>query len=330
MVSLFSCLDHCGNLHRYAEIGEHRHVTVCYTELLPTLGGIRQDRFSSLGDLKSALIASCTAVPIAGLPFMRNGRLVMDGGFLDFQPELRGDIETITVSPFYFSRSDIRPSRYVPAWWAVYPPKPEDYKWVYQLGYNDACNWIRANTHRLPWLEHKLPAAGRVLRPRRGDLKTASKECEIVASKRANPLQDMLGEPYPSRPRERSLRRFLGYEVESRVVDFFFLLALWFIWRPIAFSVLYWELGLRCLLAVLLATVQVMVYSVVCNSRKVRRSIHVAYDQATANLCSIFSLSLLLSSIPYYNAHLSSERKHLRHRFMLRQSITYRLFHHIL
>uniref|UniRef100_A0A6V3KVW5 PNPLA domain-containing protein n=1 Tax=Lotharella globosa TaxID=91324 RepID=A0A6V3KVW5_9EUKA len=276
MVSLFSCLDHCGNLHRYAEIGEHRHVTVCYTELLPTLGGIRQDRFSSLGDLKSALIASCTAVPIAGLPFMRNGRLVMDGGFLDFQPELRGDIETITVSPFYFSRSDIRPSRYVPAWWAVYPPKPEDYKWVYQLGYNDACNWIRANTHRLPWLEHKLPAAGRVLRPRRGDLKTASKECEIVASKRANPvfcvrsfvpcapffpslrrfdlwlsmcgmgggaracehcpcvhlywffgasfdcfffgrgfivrftsqLQDMLGEPYPSRPRERSLRRF--------------------------------------------------------------------------------------------------------------------------
>jgi len=38
------------------------------------------------------------------------------------------------INPFWFSRADIRPSQYVPFWWALYPPRVEDFEWVFELG----------------------------------------------------------------------------------------------------------------------------------------------------------------------------------------------------
>jgi hypothetical protein len=46
------------------------------------------------------------------------------------QPVIEG-YRNITVSPLYFSQADIKPSRYVPAWWALLPPSdPKTVDWV--------------------------------------------------------------------------------------------------------------------------------------------------------------------------------------------------------
>ena len=79
------------------------------------------------------LVASCTATPIAGWPFRLDGEWVLDGGLADFQPlstRLPAAAGTVTVSPFYCAHADIRPSRYVPLWWALYPPRREDFEWI--------------------------------------------------------------------------------------------------------------------------------------------------------------------------------------------------------
>lgn len=69
---------------------------------------------------------------------------MIDGGVSDFQPlsESLPRSTTVTVSPFYTSHADIRPSRYVPLWWAIYPPRREDFEWVFALGYDDANTWL--------------------------------------------------------------------------------------------------------------------------------------------------------------------------------------------
>lgn len=46
-----------------------------------------------------------------------------------------GQPPTITITPFYFSRADIKPSQYVPIWWSAYPPSRKDFEWVFELGY---------------------------------------------------------------------------------------------------------------------------------------------------------------------------------------------------
>ena len=44
------------------------------------------------------------------------------------------DSETVTVSAFYCADADIRPSQYVPLWWALYPPRKEEFEWLFNLG----------------------------------------------------------------------------------------------------------------------------------------------------------------------------------------------------
>ena len=41
---------------------------------------------------------------------------------------------TLTVSAFYCANADIRPSQYVPIWWALYPPRKEEFEWLFNLG----------------------------------------------------------------------------------------------------------------------------------------------------------------------------------------------------
>jgi hypothetical protein len=87
---------------------------------LPYFRTERVVEYNSKEELKEALMASIAAFPAAPI-VRRKGSWYMDGGVSDFQPVV--DENTVTVSPFYFSDCDIRPSRYVPPWCAFLPPK---------------------------------------------------------------------------------------------------------------------------------------------------------------------------------------------------------------
>ncbi len=112
------------------------------TTRLPFLTSERVTKHDSKEELVSTLLASCAAFPFSPL-VRRNGGWYVDGGLSDFQPVV--DEETITVSPFYFSDCDIKPSRYVPLWWTLMPPKCDDtIDWIYNLGYEDCLAYIAA------------------------------------------------------------------------------------------------------------------------------------------------------------------------------------------
>ena len=130
------CLDACANLDAWHTIPAGR-LQIAYTAL-PSFKKERATSFTSLEDLKQCLQASSAAFPFSKLTYHR-GNWNGDGGFTDLQPIL--DEHTITISPFYFMNTDIKPSRYVPLWWALFPPNcPHAVDWVYELGYNDTIN----------------------------------------------------------------------------------------------------------------------------------------------------------------------------------------------
>lgn len=90
-----------------------------------------------------AILASSCAVGIAGLPYrtQKHG-LLIDGGFSDLKlisAMLLGrkfcsfhNGEVVSVCPFYCSRADIRPSRFVNPLWALFPPPREQLHSLYQ------------------------------------------------------------------------------------------------------------------------------------------------------------------------------------------------------
>jgi hypothetical protein len=109
---------------------------------LPFLGAERISSFNSKEDLMHALLASSAAFPLAPLVKMKGGWYI-DGGLSDFQPVENDD--TVTVSPFYFSECDIKPSRYIPLWWTFLPPRCEDtVDWLYNLGFVDCVNYLKS------------------------------------------------------------------------------------------------------------------------------------------------------------------------------------------
>ena len=109
----------------------------------PYLETIRVIDHPSPEDLKDSLLCSAAAYPAASIHNHRRFGLCIDGGISDFQPVI--DADTITVSPFYFSDCDIRPSRYVPPWWAFIPPANTDtVDWIYNLGWNDALEYVKS------------------------------------------------------------------------------------------------------------------------------------------------------------------------------------------
>jgi hypothetical protein len=102
--------------------------------------------------------ASAGCFPFAPLVW-RKDHWCIDGGLSDFQPVI--DENTITVSPFYFSSADIRPSRYVPLWWSFFPPKDEDtIEWLYHLGQEDAISFFAAVDDTVEQLATVTPSAG--------------------------------------------------------------------------------------------------------------------------------------------------------------------------
>jgi len=120
--------------------------------VLPFLRNERVGQFKSFEHLKQALLASSCLVPLAGSPVWVDGLgYCIDGGLSDLQLlkgmsvggtfskiHVKGSPEalrsTITVCPFYSSRADIKPSRYLPPWWAFIPPSVAELDAVYRLG----------------------------------------------------------------------------------------------------------------------------------------------------------------------------------------------------
>jgi hypothetical protein len=144
---------------RHTGLAGAKKLNVAVT-LLPSLKGVILSDFRSNQEYLDALMASCCLAPIAGMPFriQRPGcaagahdQWVIDGGLAQMVPRLSA--QTITVCPLYCFEADVRPSRYVPLHWGVYPPAPNDFEELFWLGARDGMAFLerRGLAHaRLP------------------------------------------------------------------------------------------------------------------------------------------------------------------------------------
>uniref|UniRef100_K3WKG2 PNPLA domain-containing protein n=1 Tax=Globisporangium ultimum (strain ATCC 200006 / CBS 805.95 / DAOM BR144) TaxID=431595 RepID=K3WKG2_GLOUD len=318
-----------GKLHRYEMLNEKKPLTIVYTSL-SAWASRRITEFTSRDHLEKSLLASCCAPPIAGMPFKMNGEWVMDGGLFDFQPTFDG--KTVTVSPFYCTGADIKPSRYVPMWWAVLPPGERDVEWLFDLGYEDGLTWI---------VKSGLAGSKHVEIPTKG----ASYDGEWTTT----------------------VGRVLGYRgVESRVLDAMFVGLFVCLWKPLVFLLLYLELYLHVLIAggkaavfgaaaklmmssivialsvVMLATLSLQdtllffvgliasgiflgVLVLLCGGiHEAARVASQDWQKCQSCLRNITSLSLFLRSVPVYGASVQLKR----HEFLLKHSFVYRVTLH--
>jgi len=269
---------------------------------LPLFKGIRVTEYPTVEELKQSLLASSAAFPAAPLvDHQRFGRC-LDGGLSDFQPVV--DAETITVSPFYFSDCDIRPSRYVPPWWAALPPKNiETVDWTYNLGFDDAMAYFAKRGI--------TPTASPRARPELADFRRDKKH------------------PFDT-PRRINYHRFLGYDIldvldnmlPSQIIsyrlgrlalDLSLLLVFLLLLRPLALAVVYVELFLRFAVCLLVATLTLGVKG-----------------GTTAKQCflCLFSLSLVLRFFSSFQRPSSAELR--KHDQLYRCSVSYRVFRHVI
>jgi hypothetical protein len=232
------CLDVSIDLNKGAMLPEGK-LQVAYS-VIPFMKPERATSFTSGEDLKKCLLASSAAFPLAPL-VQHRGNWLVDGGYTDFQPEINED--TITVSPLYFSNADIRPSRYVPLWWAMLPPSCEGtVDWLFELGYKDTTKWLNDNG----W--------GVTITATDGIDTTAEHQSDgpkILPQKvLSDPAADSKCPQHPFHtPRRVSVHRFLGFDVAAlthryvaAVMDLTLYIWLMFVWRPLAVSLIYTEL----------------------------------------------------------------------------------------
>ena len=136
---------------------------VSITRILPSWKNLRINSFPTYDFLIQALLCSACIVPLSGLPmWLRGFGLCLDGAVTDMQvwkgfkkdgtfsklhcKEANPNI--VIVNPFYSSRADIKPSKYIPVWWCFYPPEPYKLKQLFEMGYADAHDWYE-RTHGL-------------------------------------------------------------------------------------------------------------------------------------------------------------------------------------
>ncbi len=121
---------------------------------------------------------------------------------------------------FVLSSCDIKPSRYVPLWWAVLPPKSNDtVDWLYSLGFNDGMAYF--DRQGISCTEHARPH-----------------------------IQDFIKNPHPYDMRGRvTMHRFLGYDVShltqgylSYAMDFILYLFLLLVVKPTMLILIYCDL----------------------------------------------------------------------------------------
>lgn len=323
-----------GELHRFAALNSKEpqtpgRLTVVYSSL-SAWASRRVTHFTSQEHLERSLLASCCAPPIAGMPFRLGDEWVMDGGVFDFQPVY--DATTVTVSPLYWTGADIKPSRYVPMWWALFPPGARDVEWLFDLGYEDGLAWVVKAGLAKP-SELDIPTKGAMYD---GEWTT-------------------------------TVGRFLGYRgVESRVLDALFVGLFVCLWKPLVFVLLYMELYLHALIsgskaAVFGAAAKLMISSLVIAASVVALvtiglqdtllffiglivsglflgvlvllcgGLHEAalvaskdWQKCRSCMRNITSLSLFLRSVPVLGASVRLKR----HEFLLKHSFVYRLSLH--
>ncbi|DAZ94136.1 TPA: hypothetical protein N0F65_010380 [Lagenidium giganteum] len=329
---LIATLAKTGGLHRYAQLNTTpSKVTIVYTSL-SAWASRRVSHFDSEEQLHKSLLASCCATPIAGFPFKLKGEWVMDGGVFDFQPVLND--KTICVSPFYCTRADIKPSRYVPMWWAIYPPSQRDVEWLFHLGYEDGLTWIAKSG---------LAGGKTIDIPTRG--KTYDGEWTTTVG------------------------QVFGYRgVESRVLDVMFVCLYVCICKPLAFLLLYLELYLHAIVSggkamlfgaaakLMISTIVILVTMAALATHSLQDTMMFLFGlvgsavllgllallagglQEAANVASkdwkkcrtclrnITSLSLFLRSLPVFGSSAPIKR----HEFLLQHSLDYRLTVHFL
>lgn len=87
-----------------------------------------------------------------------------------------------SVCPFYSSRADIVPSRYVPPTWAAYPPEPEKLGELYELVRASKTMW-RHYSHVLA--DHMLAFCLRLCIAAPND-QCSDEECTAIAAEGAS------------------------------------------------------------------------------------------------------------------------------------------------
>jgi hypothetical protein len=139
---------------------------ISITRIFPWYKNLRVNQFPSYEFLVRALLCSACLVPLAGLPMWLPGYgLCFDGGVSDFQLfkglarngtfckmhcRKTNPKDIVVVCPFYSSRADIRPSKFVPIWWAFFPPEPYKLKELFELGQKDAHAWADKQEEKTP------------------------------------------------------------------------------------------------------------------------------------------------------------------------------------
>jgi len=274
-------------------------------------------------ELMKTMLASCAAFPFSPL-VKKKGNWYIDGGLSDFQPIV--DEDTVTVSPFYFSDCDIKPSRYVPLWWTFMPPRSSDtVEWLYNLGWEDCMAYVRSRG---------IPIAAKDSNIRR--------------------VYDKNEHPYDT-PRRVSMHRFLGYDPNKLtyqyvgfIADFLLLVLLIVVWKPLALILIYLELWVRI---IWLSLVYLFRFLAVGTTRAVSNVDHTANKYATHKveqllevpqnrkrwlreqhnelwdcITCVYSLSLFLRFISGRPSSVEL-RKHDR---LARSSLLYRVFRHII
>ena len=269
------CLDYSAQLggDNWTKTIKKLYVT---TTSVPGFQSRRQTFFKSKEDLETHLLASAAAFPLAP-PVKYNDLLLIDGGLGDFQP-LHNEF-TVTINPFYFSRADIKPSRYVPAWWALLPPSdPDTIDWLYDLGYCDGLRWLKnlKDSKSLHIIQKKLTPCNSQISSKGNkerSLKSTNKT-EVTNENDENddvyidtvdiidrykifcsdPEDILTCSKRPSREPHHyderhniSLNRFLGYGTWPKLFDFFTIIFVALIWRTMAYMAIYIELILKTL-----------------------------------------------------------------------------------
>ncbi|CAM9643182.1 unnamed protein product, partial [Phaeothamnion confervicola] len=183
---------------------------------VPSLRCKRITVFPDGESLVRTLQASGAAVPFAS-PIKIGDTWCVDGGLREFHPELPPSAgETVYVSAVYFSRADIKPSRYVPLWWAFFPPgDPATVEWQFDLGYRDALAYARGGG--------------------------ACSAADCTMRRRLPP------HAFDS-PRRCSFHRVVGYRAGSACLDILTVLSVVLLWKPVSFLLIYLELHARAAL----------------------------------------------------------------------------------
>jgi hypothetical protein len=254
-------VDSCkiGNfLHRWNTV-EAGELQVAVTGL-PFLTQRRIQEFTSEEDLTKCLLASCAIFPLAQLVYYR-GCWNIDGGITDFVPDVQGvdAKDTISVSPFHISYCDIKPSRYIPFWWAIVPPNsPDTIDWIYALGYEDGIRYI---DKRLSECSSSCATVESEQRTRRiqtrssassistGNASVGSQNPREVSYRYTNDLSTEGHEHYGHRG-NISMYRFMGYRMFpfkwlEMCFDAFLIFFLVTVWKPLIISLIYLELFLK-------------------------------------------------------------------------------------